>query len=153
MRSIHRTIVSALIYSKDNKIFFGRKAENKGGVYNDFWHLPGGGVDEGESQQEALIREIEEEVGIDISPYKIELIDNKGKGTSEKVLRTTHEKVICHISFNVYKVVIDNKTSENIEVSLDDDLVQYIWIDVSQIGTIKHTPPSIKLFKRLGYLK
>ncbi|MBT6335075.1 MAG: NUDIX hydrolase, partial [Candidatus Magasanikbacteria bacterium] len=64
MRSISRDIVSAIIISKDNKIFLGRKDPSKGGVYKDCWHLPGGGIEKGETDEDALIREIQEETGI-----------------------------------------------------------------------------------------
>jgi ADP-ribose pyrophosphatase YjhB (NUDIX family) len=56
MRTIHRTIVSALIYSNDGKLLMGKKDPAKGGVYNDCWHIPGGGIEEGEGKIEALTR-------------------------------------------------------------------------------------------------
>lgn len=152
MRTINREIVSALIFSKDGKLFQGMKAEKKGGVYSDSWHIPGGGIDEGEDKITALIREIKEETGIDISPYKIELVDDIGKGESEKTLKDTGEKVMCKMNFNVYKVVINDKNSNEIKVELNDDLVKYQWFDLRDLKDIKLTPPSIELFKRLGYL-
>lgn len=36
------------------------------------WYLPGGKVDKGETSREALIREIREELNIDLQPDKIE---------------------------------------------------------------------------------
>jgi len=57
MKTIRRIIVSALIFSKDNKILMGKKNLNGGGVYVDCWHLPGGGINENEDKIEALIRE------------------------------------------------------------------------------------------------
>lgn len=153
MRKIKRDIVSALIFSKDGKLFQGKKDEALGGVYCDCWHIPGGGIDEGENKIEALIREIKEETGIDISRYNIELVDNEGKGESEKVLKDTKEKVCCKMTFNVYKVIIDDKDSLEIEIKLEDDLVEYKWVDSSTLSLIKLTPPSIRLFRRLGYLR
>jgi len=153
MRQINREIVSALIFSKDNKLFQGMKAPTKGGVYTDCWHLPGGGIDEGENSKQALIREIKEETGIDITPYKIELVDDIGRGESEKVLQDTGEKVWCKMKFNVYKVVIDDKNANEIKVTLDDDLEKYEWVDLADSSSRKLTPPSVELFKRLGYLQ
>jgi 8-oxo-dGTP pyrophosphatase MutT (NUDIX family) len=153
MRTINREIVSALIFSKDSKLFQGMKAEGKGGVYSDCWHIPGGGVDEGEDKITALIREIKEETGIDISLYKIELVDNFGKGESEKILKDTEEKVLCKMNFYVYKIAIDDKYASEIKVELNDDLVKYKWFDLIDLKNIKLTPPSVELFKRLGYIK
>ena len=85
MKTLKRDIVSALIISKDRKLFQGKKDPQKGGVYSDCWHIPGGGIEEGESKIDAIKREVLEETGIDIENYKIELVDDKGSGESEKV--------------------------------------------------------------------
>jgi 8-oxo-dGTP pyrophosphatase MutT (NUDIX family) len=152
MRIIRRDIVSALIFSRDGKLFQGMKDPTKGGVYADCWHIPGGGIDEGEDKITALKREIFEETGIDINPYSIEFVDDKGRGQSEKILKTTGEKVLCDMIFNVYKIVISDKDANQINISLNDDLVKYTWTDSKDFGALKLTPPSVELFKRLGYL-
>src|SRR3989339_368355 len=98
MREINRTIVSALIFSKDGKLLMGKKDPAKGGVYADCWHIPGGGVDEGESFERALKREVQEEVGIDITPYNLVRIPGKGTGVAERMLQG--ENVLCRMEFN-----------------------------------------------------
>ena len=51
-------VVAAIIH-KDGKIF----ATQRGyGAYKDFWEFPGGKIEAGESPEEALIREIREEL-------------------------------------------------------------------------------------------
>lgn len=152
MRVIHRIIVSALIISKDGLILHGMKDPMSGGVYADCWHIPGGGVEEGEDEVATLIREIREETGIGVSTYDVCLIDDKGSGKSEKVLKETDETVMCHMKFHVYKVVL-NTPADQVRISLNDDLVKYQWIDPSDLKKIKLTPPSIALFKRLGYIE
>lgn len=151
MREIQRDIVAAMIFSKDGRLFQGTKHPKKGGVYLDCWHIPGGGIKEGEEKQEALIREIKEETGIDVSAYDLELIDDQGVGESEKTL-SDGEKVLCKMKFYVYKVIIDDKEAGEIQVSLDDDLEKYKWSSLDELKILKLTPPSISLFKRLGYL-
>ena len=69
MRTIHRDIVGGFIFSKDNKVLLGKNRQ--GGVYEGSYVVPGGGVDEGESQYQALRREMQEETGIDITTGKI----------------------------------------------------------------------------------
>jgi 8-oxo-dGTP pyrophosphatase MutT (NUDIX family) len=152
MRTIHRTIVSALIISKDNKLLLGMKDPNSGGVYLDCWHLPGGGVDEGETQAQALKREMLEEVGIDIAPYNPLLVDDQGIGESEKILKDTGEKVLCRMQFNYYRVGID-KNADDVTVSTNDDLVKLEWADIARLQEYRHTPPSLEVFKRLGYIE
>ncbi len=126
------------------------KNPNKGGVYADCWHIPGGGIEEGEDKIKALKREISEEVGIDISLFKIDLIDNKGKGVSTKKLKNGKE-VKCYMQFNVYKVDIP-LASKMVKVNLTDDLEKCLWLDLKKVGDYKLTPPSVQLFKRLGWL-
>lgn len=152
MQEISRRIVSAIIFSKDEKLFLGKKNPNKGGVYADCWHIPGGGVNDGETDLVALKREIKEETGIDVANCKIELVDDQGKGQSEKVLKETGEKVLCNMDFIVYKVLVYDKNSNEIKVSLDDDLEEYIWQDLKNLKSLKLTPPSVELFTKLGYI-
>lgn len=152
MRTIHRDIVSALIFSKDGKLFQGKKDPTKGGVYSDCWHIPGCGVKEGEDKEKALIREIKEETGIDISKYPIELADDSGSGESEKNLESTGEKVLCRMRFNIYKVVIGNKKADEIKVKLGSDLGSFRWVELKDIKKEEITPPSRELFARLGFI-
>ena len=152
MRTITRDIVAAIILSKDGKIFQGMKKTDGGGVYADCWHIPGGGVEEGETKENALVREIREETGIDLSPYLLELVDDSGSGESEKVLRDTGEKVLCKMKFFVYRVVLFDTYANDIKIVLNDDLEKYEWVNVADLQKRKLTPPSIELFKKLGYM-
>lgn len=59
--------VVAAIIRKGDKLF----ATQRGyGEWKDWWELPGGKVEEGESPQAALVREIREELDADISVDK-----------------------------------------------------------------------------------
>ena len=149
MKTIDREIVSALIFSKDGKLLMGMKDPESGGVYVDCWHIPGGGVDENETQLDALRREILEEVGIDIRSCRVALADDEGTGETEKTLKDTGEKVLCRMNFNVYRVDVDRDAAE-IETKLSDDLVKLEWVVLAKLGDYKLTPPSVALFKRLG---
>jgi 8-oxo-dGTP pyrophosphatase MutT (NUDIX family) len=149
MRKIHRDIVSALIHSSDGKLLMGKKDPNKGGVYSDCWHIPGGGIKEGENTSNALVREIKEETGLDID--SIELIDDTGRGYSEKFLEDTQEKVMCNMKFNVFKIQLDN-TAENIHLEPKGDLVELKWFSINDLKDVKLTPPSTELFRRLGLI-
>lgn len=152
MRTIHRDIVAGLVVSKDNKFLFGMKDPKGGGVYADCWHTPGGGTEEGETQLEALAREMREEMNIDTSQATVALLDNKGEGESEKTLKDTGEIVKVKMKFYVYKIDFD-KNAEDIDAKAGDDLEKVSWFDSNKLENIKLTPPSVELFSRLGWLK
>ena len=61
MKNIH---VSAGIIMKDNKIFVTQRGY---GEFKDWWEFPGGKVEEGETPEECLKREIKEELKADIN--------------------------------------------------------------------------------------
>jgi len=57
--------VGALVFNKHGELLLlqrGPEAKNERGC----WHLPGGAVDFGETLAQALMREVEEELGVDI---------------------------------------------------------------------------------------
>jgi 8-oxo-dGTP diphosphatase len=60
MKEIH---VAAAIIIKDNKIFCTQRGY---GEFKDKWEFPGGKLEAGETSEQALIREIKEELNADI---------------------------------------------------------------------------------------
>ena len=151
MREIKRKIVSAIIISKDHKILMGRKDPSKGGVYYDCWHIPGGGVDEGETMEQALKREVLEEVGMDINSYKINPIPFIGSGVAEKTLKTG-EKVLCSMEFNRFEINIDDKDAEDIILHTADDLVKIQWFGLEELNNVKQIPGGREFFVQAGYI-
>ncbi|WP_143317464.1 8-oxo-dGTP diphosphatase MutT [Clostridium sp. HBUAS56017] len=55
--------VVAAIIKKDNEVFTTRRGY---GEFENMWEFPGGKVEAGETREEALIREIKEELELDI---------------------------------------------------------------------------------------
>lgn len=152
MRTIHRDIVAALIFSKDGKLLQGMRNASYTGVYPDCWHIPGGGIEQGEDRIQAITREVKEETGIDITKYKIELVDDTGRGEAEKTLKDTGEKVMVAMRFYAYKVIINDTNAEEIVVTLNDEFAKYHWVNLADVKNYKLTPPSVALFTKLGYL-
>jgi len=61
MKNIH---VSSAIIIKDNKIFVTQRGY---GEFKDWWEFPGGKIEEGETPEQCLKREIREELKADIN--------------------------------------------------------------------------------------
>jgi 8-oxo-dGTP pyrophosphatase MutT (NUDIX family) len=95
MRTIKRDIAGALLLSNDAHVLVGKNG--KGGVDEGLWVIPAGGIDAGESKEDAAKREILEEVGID-----------------------TGERVLIDMTFYNFKVTID-LPAQNIPITPQDD--------------------------------
>jgi 8-oxo-dGTP diphosphatase len=62
--------IAAIILENDKREFLLALRDNKPGIpFPDHWDLIGGHVEEGETPEEALIREVKEELNIDIKEY------------------------------------------------------------------------------------
>ncbi|MBU6338650.1 MAG: RNA pyrophosphohydrolase [Rickettsiales bacterium] len=57
---LYRNGVGIMIINKDKKIFVGKRIDNN----SDAWQMPQGGLDAGESEDLAMLRELKEETGI-----------------------------------------------------------------------------------------
>ena len=151
LREIERVIVSAIIFSKDGKILMGRKDPKAGGVYPDSWHIPGGGIEEGENMEETLRREILQETELDISSAHIVKVPEVEDGISEKTLKETGEKVLVHMQFNRFEVYLD-KSADEVELNPGDDLVELRWFSPEDLANIQQIPGGKEFFEKKGYI-
>lgn len=61
----YRPNVGAALFHRDGRILVARRADLPHGEGDDgVWQLPQGGIDEGEDPRQAVIREVEEEIGV-----------------------------------------------------------------------------------------
>ncbi len=68
MKRVH--IVAGIIFNQDkSQVFITKRPDNlhKGG----FWEFPGGKVETGESIEQAMARELEEEIGIEVTEQQL----------------------------------------------------------------------------------
>ena len=144
MRTIKRDIVGGLLFSNDEHVLVGKNV--KGGVYEDLWVIPAGGIDPGETKVEALIREIMEEVGIDIRRAVIRLLPEVQTAKTQKTLRDTGERVLVDMTFYNFKVMID-KPSTRLPIVLEDDFGYAEWVAFRDLGEKPYSPSVRSLLK------
>ena len=152
LREINRIIVSAVIISKDGKTLMGKKDPSQGGVYPDAWHIPGGGIEDGETMEMALAREVLQETGINISGQAVTKLPQIGHGETQKTLKETGEKVWCKMEFNYFEIHID-QLAEDIQLGTNDDLVELKWFSKDELSDVEQVPGGKDFFAEAGYIE
>ncbi len=94
-----RTAVRAIIFIQDKMLFI---EDNKGEL-----KLPGGGIEEGEDDTSALIREVREETGCNVIPESI-----KPFGYIEEKRMSFKEEMIFHQFSRLYFCSVDDTRGE-----------------------------------------
>lgn len=138
MRTIHRDIVGGFIFSKDGKFLLGKN--RKGGVYEGSFVVPGGGVDDGETKEEALHREMLEETGLDISKaVVVPFLESSGE--HEKTLRDTGERVFVKMDFYNYRIDLGQNANE-VKIVTEDDWYEPEWFDIAELINVNMCDPT-----------
>jgi len=128
-----RTIASVLVRNGDRYLFI--RQNKPGGAYPDTLHIPGGGLEPGETPIEAAIREIKEEVGLDIINVKPvdfdwDTVPYKGEDTVLIFLRFSAE-------------------SESLRAVPSSDAQEIVWVRREDLASQAHNPPSLRFLKKL----
>lgn len=120
MRSVR---VSAAVIRDGDKIL---AAERGYGEYRGFWEFPGGKREEGESGEDAIIREIKEELGVTIE-------------TDGFIATTEHDYPDFHLIMDCYYAhVVEGVIKANEHMALR-------WISVDEIEGLEWLPADWKV--------
>lgn len=120
--------VSASIIVQNNTVLLCKRKPGKS--LGGYWEFPGGRIEEGESPQQCLEREIWEELGIEIVAGKT-------------MMEHTH-----HYDFGIiHLIAIESKVlTGEIELSVHDE---YQWVPISKLLTYKLAPADIPFAQHL----
>ena len=122
-------VVAAIIY-KDGAYF----ATQRGyGEFEGMWEFPGGKIEPGESRESALKREIQEELGIDI--------------TINKFLCTTdYDYPSFHLTMHCYLCSVESREMELREHK------SARWLTTETLGSVEWLPADKDVISRLNNL-
>ncbi|MGM5487749.1 MAG: NUDIX hydrolase [Nanobdellota archaeon] len=101
-----------LIIIRDNKILLAKRAEEELG-YKNTWSIPGGGPEFDEGIEEALHREIQEELGCKIKGYKY--------------FKSYHMKLAEDFIARAFYFYGDIEG----DIKLNDELSEFQWFDIN----------------------
>ena len=104
--------VAAFIYTETGRILLQKRKSNKA-TYAGVWSVTGGHVFAGENNEEAIIREIKEELNLNIEKDKVIFVTTY---KSKKV----KDDVINNKFFSIYNVEISENQFETIEIQKEE---------------------------------
>ena len=124
MRQIE--VVAAIIV-KDHKVF----ATQRGyGEWKDFWEFPGGKIDAGETPEEALCREIKEELDTEIA-------------VGELFTTINYDYPTFHITMHCYLCTIENGSLTLLEHEAAK------WLSLDQLDSVTWLPADLLVIAEL----
>jgi 8-oxo-dGTP diphosphatase len=115
--------VSAAIFREGRVLIVRRGRPPAHGLYT----LPGGGVELGETLEEAIIREVREETGLEIAP--LELV-----GFRQAIVRDAEGRVERHFVILPFAA----RWIEG-EISLNEELAEAHWLTSAGLASLKTT--------------
>lgn len=121
---------SGIIYNKDKTKILLFKSSNR-----DFYMLPGGKVNELESSEKALKREVKEETGLEIN-----IIDFKC--FSECVV--TDKEMTYQQVEAIYEASYNNEITNDEFNGLEGNWILFKWFDINELNNVLIEPKGVK---------
>lgn len=122
--------VSAAIIIKGNRVFV---TERSYGEFKDMWEFPGGKIEDGESPEDTVVREIKEELNTEI---KVESFIGK----------VEHDYDTFHLSMNCFLCSI---VSGKLELLEHEDSS---WVGVEKLDSVNFLPADRKILPKIKEL-
>ena len=119
-------VVAAIIYDNEKFLITKRKHE----LFNGLWEFPGGKVEINESNEQALIREIKEELNIDIK-------------VNNFFMTVEYQYPEFYLIMDVYECI---KTRGEINLDVHSDLK---WITYKDLDNFEWVPADIDIVNKL----
>ena len=120
--------VVAAIIKKEDKIFITKRSY---GEFKDMWEFPGGKIEAGETREEALVREIKEELELDIN--KLEYLTTVEYDYPN--FHLTMDCFICEICGGELVLNAHNDAK---------------WVSLEELSSQKWVPADIEIVEKLA---
>ncbi|NNE99842.1 MAG: nucleoside triphosphatase NudI [Pyrinomonadaceae bacterium] len=138
-----RIIVVGLVWNKKGELLLCKMPPNRG-VFPGQWGLPGGGIKPNETMEEALRREMKEEIGIEIE--NIEPVFFKD-GEFEKTFADSSKRKVYMIF-----LLFNCRASED-QLQLSEEFEEYRWISLEDAGTLDLNVETVKTLQQIAEIR
>ena len=122
-------VVAAVIF-REGKVLCVQRRDNTREYISLKWEFPGGKVEVGESREEALVREIREELSLDIE-------------VSEFSMSIEHTYPDFHLTMHVFKCICDQS-----EITLNENIALN-WLSVDELDQLDLAEADLQIVKDL----
>jgi len=137
-----RVIAVGVIQNAQGEVLLCKKPARRG-VFPGQWGLPGGGVEEGETPEAALRRELLEEVGLEVGNIQ-PLFFSFGRYTKYFPDGAQRELDMLFLLYSC--------RAASQEVRLNDEFEAYRWVSQSALRDLDLNVETRKTFTRLGLI-
>lgn len=130
IENMKRVEVVAAVIVNDGKYLCVQRGENKLNYISRKWEFPGGKIEEGETREVTIIREIKEELNMEVNPIK-------------DLLTVEHQYPDFHLTMHSFIC-----EAKNIDLVLTEH-IDYKWLDISDMDQLDWAAADIPIVNEL----
>ncbi|MDR6879868.1 NUDIX hydrolase [Bacillus sp. 3255] len=120
-------MISQALIIKDDKVLMVQQYVERGDIV---WNFPGGSIEDGETPEEACIREVKEETGYDVIILKL--------------LNCTDDKYTYLARINGGEMFLDSENEAN------EDIIEIAWVSVNDTNKWDdYTSPILNIYQKI----
>lgn len=138
-----RLIVVGVVNNPAGEILLCKKPADRG-VFPGQWGLPGGGIEAGERIEEALRRELGEELGVQVDNVEALFFS---EGSYPK-----HYPDGTQIDVNMIFLIFSCRARRTL-LTLNQEFSEYAWVHREALSDYDLNVATVKTFKRMGLLE
>jgi nucleoside triphosphatase len=137
-----RVIVVGLVHNQKGEVLICKMPRDRG-VFPGQWGLPGGGIEDGETLDEAFRRELSEEIGIGVKDIQPLFFTD---GFYSKTFENGQRQALYMI-FLVFSCLAKSN-----EINLNEEFDSYAWVSRRSLRNYDLNIETLKTFHKIGML-
>jgi putative (di)nucleoside polyphosphate hydrolase len=126
----YRRGVGIVLFNKDGLVFAGRRK----GIHSEAWQMPQGGIDEGESPEQAVMRELEEETGTNKAKIVAKTLDWLSYDLPENLINVTWNGQFRGQIQKWFAIrFLGSDKDINISAFEKPEFIEWQWLEISDL--------------------